>query len=450
MADTQTNPQPPATNRTLMIVLGVVAGLSLIGVIILSTVLLSRGGDETAVDNGTPTPFTNFEPIASDPLVIGVDGSSRISVTLDVPVTLQLAGQSLDVRTQAVAADRVWQPNVAEEGTAVWVYGTIVNYVLGLPASDANRTLIEQLSAGDEIQLTTRGGVNYTFVFDSRQTVAPSNAEIFAQQTPGITLVLIGEAGNERLVANGRFQVSDAETGQSNVFSLGETAQLDNIQITVPSVVYVPDRPEAPAGFAFFQVDYEIQNVGLTAFDTGQLQLLLTDGQGNQYALSPAATQVGNYPALTGFLNAGQTVQATAGYQIPIGLSSSTLNWIVARNDTGAQIQVQLPFTGSGDAAASSASIALLQADVSADLSGLVLVGQVTNLASQPIVITESDLALTGNDGAAYLLLATNPPFPWTVPAGGTTQFSVTYQRPLSPTAVFTLLNQSFQLDGLR
>jgi hypothetical protein len=434
-----------------VIVLAVVAGLALLAVIILGILLLRTRDDESA-GGGTPTPFaSNLEGIPlNEALVVGIDGNSTISITIDAPVLLTVADQSYKVKTDAIAADRVWTPQIENEQTAVWVYGSIVNYVIGVPDSDANRAVMERLLPGDEIVLTTRGGVAYTFSFNSQRTVANTNPDVFAQNTPGITLVLFGREGSERMVVNGRYLVSESNTGQSNVVNLGETTQLDNLQITVSSVAYVPERLEIPAGFAFFQIDYEIQNIGLTAFDTNLLELIVIDNIGNQYALNPLASQLGNYPVLTGFLNAGQSKQVTAGYQLPLGLTSDSLNWIVARKDSGAQIQVIIPFTGSRSSAAQRTDIQLQQASVSDDLTSLVLTGQITNLNSQPIVVTEPDIALTTQDGASYLMLATNPPFPWSIAAGQTMQFAVTFQRPASATAVFTVMSQSFQLSGLR
>jgi hypothetical protein len=126
---------------------------------------------------------------------------------------------------------------------------------------------------------------------------------------PGITLILLGSDGNERLVVRGRYVVSAADDVMENIVGLAETAQLGNLQISANSTTYIADRAEIPAGFAFFLVDFTIQNVGLTAFDTADLQLGLNDGLGNQYALSPAAGQLGARPPLTGFINANQLVE---------------------------------------------------------------------------------------------------------------------------------------------
>lgn len=435
-----------------VLVAGGIAVVALLAVIVL-TVILIRSGQDDEVDtaaSGTPTPFANEDGgLAGEPLVVGMSDSDTISVTLDSPTTLSLPGQQFNVQTQVIGADGTWTPAVDEAGTAVWIYGTIVNYVVGLPDSEANRALLDGLSPGDEMMLATRGGTRYTFSFNSRTTVPVTDRNVFAQNTPGITLVLLGSEGTERLVVNGRYVVSEGDSQGGNVVGLGETAQLENIQLTVNSTTYIADRAEIPPGFALFVVDYQIQNVGLTALDSGNLQLGLVDSLGNQYVLNPLATQLGNFPALSGFLNANQVAQASAGYQIPLGLQSDTLSWVVTNTRSGAQVYVTLPFTGGASAAAGS-SVTLARVDISTDLLSLNLGGQVTNLGTQPIVITESDVALQTQDGSIYLLLSTNPPFPWTVPPGQTLQFFLTYQRPPTDTAVFRVLNQGFQLTNLR
>lgn len=437
-----------------VLVAGGIALIALLAVVVLSIILLQgrEEGEDTAV-SGTPTPFGSSDDslLAAEPLVVGMSDSATISVTLDAPVTLILPGQQFNVQTQIIGADGTWTPALDAElaGTAVWVYGSIVNYVIGLPDSEANRTLLEGLTPGDELMLATRGGMRFTFSFNSRSNVPVTNRDIFAQTTPGITLVMLGSEGTERLVVNGRYVVADTANSSGNVVGLGETAQLENVQITVNSTTYIADRPEIPPGFALFVVDYQIQNVGLTALDSGNLQFSLADNLGNQYALTPLASQLGNFPTLAGFLNANQVMQASAGYQIPLGLESDALSWVVTNNSSGAQVYVTLPFTG-GSAAATGSVISLARVDVSTDLTSLILGGQVTNLGTQPIVITESDVSLQTDDGSIYLLLSTNPPFPWTVPPGQTLQYFLTYQRPPTDTAVFRILNQGFQLTNLR
>lgn len=440
-----------ANNRGLAIVASLMV-IGFIAMFVVVLVLLLR--DDGTVADATPTPFAEtVNPVDEAPLVVGISDTDRISVTLDAPVSLGIGGRSFGVRSQAVAADRIWSPTFEDMETAVWVYGTIINYVVGVPESDDNRALLEQLAPGDLMTLTTRNGIVHNFTFSSREQILVGNPDVYTQRTPGLTLILVGTEGEERLVVNGRYLADEAGAsgpGDDRTVELGETAQLDDVQITVTGAAYVLDRPEAQPGFAFYLIDYQIQNIGLTALDTSRLQFTLLDELGNQYAVNPSAGQLGNFPALGGFLNASQTVQATAGYQIPLGLNSANVHWLATNLNTGAQLQVTIPFSG-GAQAAGNAQVTLSQVSVSADLTNLIINGQVANLGSQPLVVAETAVSLRSDDGSVYLLLSTNPAFPWTVGPGQAAPFVVTFQRPMAvDTAVFTVITQPFQLTNLR
>jgi hypothetical protein len=394
----------------------------------------------------TPTPFAEAQAVPVEDVIIT---SEMVTVALSAPVSLDVPGRSYQVQSQTVTVDGVWAPAIAGEQTAVWIHGTVINYVLGLSDTTANRAAIEALAPGDEIVLKRRDGAVYTFAFNSRRTVPATSRDIFAQNSPGITLVLIGARGQERLVAQGRYVVAETTTAEDpNVVELGETAQIDGLQLTVTGASHLFDRPEVPTGFAFYLIDFELQNVGTTVVETGNLRPVLADHMGNQYALNPTASQLGNYLPVGGPLGPGQSARATAGYLIPAGLDSPLLRWIVTRLDAGSQAQVNIPFRGTVELG-QQAVVILQHGEVSLDGTTLFLTGQITNLADQALVVPEASVTLT-SDGSFYLILSTNPGFPWIVPSGQTTEFSLTFQRPSGSTAVFTVLNQPFQLTGLR
>ena len=433
----------------LLVILGIIG---LLAVVVFGFLLLRslNDGDDEDVPVAVDTRIAAAVPTAVNYQVF--TPSQTMSVTLESPVSLRINGQDFAVRGQTIPADGAWVPIVQGEGSAVWVYGSIINYVIGLPYSRDNQALLEQLALGDDIVLMTRGEREFVFSFNNRKQVPATNRDVFAQNTPGVTLVLLGDTslGEERLVVQGTYVVPEPESGRSDsVFEIGEPAQLESVQITVNGATYLPDRPEAPPGFAFFLVDYQIQNTGLTALDTSLLQLSLLDGLGNTYALNAQASQLGNYPPLSGFLNSGQLASVTIGYQIPVGLVSPNLNWVVLQTNTGAQIQVTIPFNSGGGGQGT--VISLNAVGISQDLTSLNLAGTVVNGGTQPLVIGEQNIALGTNDGSVYLLLSTNPAFPWSVAPGQTMQFAVSFQRPSTAnSAVFTILNQQFELSNLR
>jgi hypothetical protein len=181
--------------------------------------------------------------------------------------------------------------------------------------------------------------------------------------------------------------------------------------------------------------------------DANSLSLVLIDDFGNLYALNPTASQIGNNPPLSGSIQPGQTVVATAGYQIPTGITSSVLRWQVTISGTGSQIEVILPL-GETVASPQQASVLVQEVNIVNNGTDLLIVSQITNLGSQPLLVDVTDVSLTSS-GTVYLMLSVNPAFPWTVPPGQTIQFAVTFQRPPGSEAIFTVLGQSFQLTGL-
>lgn len=439
----------------LVVALGaIVVGLLLLCVFAL--LLVRDFQDGTPDQAGQPTPFPSPIQLGVEDVIIeGISGSTAISLTVNVPTALRLAGEQFTVRPEPIEEDGTWEPEVTEDRTALWVYGTLINYIIGLPDNDENRTLLENLAAGDEIQLTMRDGSPFTFAVTNREYVSQNRTDVFEQNMPGVTLILLRARGDERLVVQGDYVVDtslDGENGgTSGEVALGETAQLDQMRLTVTDATALFDRPEAPPGFVFYVIDLQVENVGTAPIDLSNLRFVLRDDLGNQYALNPQATQLGlgTYSPPTGILPPGEMQQVSIAYQIPAGLTSPTLTLLVSREGGTGQIQVTIPFTAGAEEAAQAATVSLQTAEVSEDGTSIILMGQITNSGSQSLVVEETDVALASN-GTVHLMLSTNPAFPWVVPAGQSIAFSVTFQRPAGREAIFTILNRPFQLSGLR
>lgn len=434
--------------------LAVVAVAVGVCLLLVFAVLLMQDGGVANIARGEPTPFPT--PVLAsdrDVIVAGVSGSSVISMTLNVPSTLRVGGQNFRVQAEPVEQDGTWAPELADPQTALWVYGTVINYVFGLADEGGNADLLEGLAPGEQLSLTLSDGMNHLFAVTNREFVDTSqSSDVFTQTTPGITLLLLGTRGDERLVIQGEYVVdtTNANGGMtSNVVELGETAQLGDLRLVVTEASSAFNQPGAPPGFNFYLIDYQVQNTGDGPIDLSRMRYVLRDDLGNQYALSPQATQSGNYPPLTGTLAVGESRQASVGYQIPAGLSSPSLSWIVSREGGSGEIQVLLPFAGSSEEAARNAAITLQSATVSADGTSVDLVGQIANSGSQPLIVSVTDVSLQ-SDGTVHLMLSTNPAFPWVVAPGQTLPFAVSFQRPGTSEAFFTVLSQPFQLSGLR
>ncbi len=446
--------------RSLGVIIGIMATIG--GLLLLCLfaflILAPPGSDTDTVDGVTSTPtrdalvgdvFGGCQPTGSSALI----SSEAVSLTIDAPLTLDIAGVTFNVQSQIIPATGQWVPVSNQPNSAIWVCGTIVNYVVGVPDSEENRALFDRLAPGDDLVLTTRANSILQFDFNSREVVLSSNQDIFAQHQPGLTLVLMGTQGDQRLVVRGRHTVTEANANNTGdlptSFALGETAPLGNLQVTVTGATHLLNRPEAPLGFAFYLVEYQLQNIATINFDTTLLRSALFDSFGNQYVVNGGASALGNYPTLFGLISPSQLVQATAGYQIPLELSGPNLRWRLTRSDTNEFVEVELPFADQ-EMTAQSAQISLLAADVSLDGTNIMMSGEVTNLGQQALVINETDLILQGDEGGFYLLLSTNPGFPWVISPGAAITYQVMFQRPAGSQAIFTLLNQPFELNGLR
>lgn len=387
-------------------------------------------------------------------IVYGISDTATVSVTLDAPITLSVTDREFVVLPQSLNPDGSWSPGVSTESAAGWVFGSIINYIFGLQPTSANRELMNNLVPGNELMLTLQSGAEFLFEAEGSARVPREDSSIFNQLTPGMTLVLLDEDGEELQVVKGRFvqtiTAANQTAGGITQVALGEPAQLDGLQVTINNATFLPNHPDAPPGFGFLILDGILQNTATTPLDAGNVQVVLVDESGNQYVLNPVAGRLGSNPPLTGgFLTANQPLGFTVGYQLPLGLSSATLTARVVRRDTGAQVQIGVPF--GGGSGAQDSQIALQSVEISEDLTTLTLTGQISNNGTQSLVVAREDVTLRTADGASYLILSSNPPFPWTVPAGQTLLYVVSFQRPQNAdAAVFTILNQPFQLNSLR
>ncbi|MCZ7668959.1 MAG: hypothetical protein M5U34_18080 [Chloroflexi bacterium] len=128
--------------------------------------LLVRGADGNVFNFGRePTPFAtsvSSSISANTSIVQGIGPSDTVSVTLDIPATLTINGRSHSVQPQVIPADGAWNPDL-DEAEAAWVFGTVINYVFGLPNTQEARSLLESMGPGDEFEMITQNGIPFVF-----------------------------------------------------------------------------------------------------------------------------------------------------------------------------------------------------------------------------------------------------------------------------------------------
>ena len=258
-----------------MIVLAALIVISLGAVCALGYSLLNTNGinlpDSINIGNeadAEPTPFAQAVGEASaggESIVYGISDTSTVSVTLDIPVTLAVGERDFVVLPQSINQDGSWSPGISSDSAAGWVYGSIINYIMVLQSTGENTDLMRSLTPGSELVLTTQSGSDFIFEVEGSRQVAEGDQSVFAQLSPGMTLMLMGDQDGQRLIVDGRYVITDSPTSRGGSetnpeVGIGEPVQLDGLQVTLDNVTFMPDHPDTPPGFAFFILDGTLQN----------------------------------------------------------------------------------------------------------------------------------------------------------------------------------------------
>jgi hypothetical protein len=148
-------------------------------------------GDDGLGEGATPTPTgAPFTPVALPPGLDDVVTATGVRVPLVVPRTLEVGATTFAVLPVRVdVAD--WPCPRQEQAVACWVYGTVVNYLVGIPADQVSPVLAQGLGPGEVLRLRLSSGRVIEFVVESAQDVPRQNVEVLNQRRFGLTLVFL-------------------------------------------------------------------------------------------------------------------------------------------------------------------------------------------------------------------------------------------------------------------
>ena len=371
-----------------------------------------------------------------------------------VPISLTVKGITYDVLPSRVQEDGELRYPAGESGTAVWVYGTIINYVMGIEQTKANNALVESLGVGDEITMTTNSGVVYRFGFTAREELDMTNPDLFSQRRPGLTLITMGGKAEDRVAVHSTYlgMKEGVEEASDAIVSVGEPAQLGDIRLTVLGTSYIYEGEQVPEGWAFYLVEFQIENFSLQVLDPNRFRMQLQDGVGRTYSVNLPASQAGTFGYLMLTIPPNTVAQGTAGYLVPAPLQGPKLSWSFSRLDAPEYVvQVQIDFESPHEVIdpRQLVVVTLMGAELSGDRTLLSVWGIVANSSEEPIAVRNEDVTLYGGE-SSMALRAADPAFPWTIPPGTNTSFRIAFQRPVTPVATFTILGQPFELRGLQ
>jgi len=455
------SPQARSSRRSCLLIAPIAGGALLLliaGALMLFLglrSLLSHGED----NSGMPLEVVKVTPAAfaspvSAPSCQTIVGSDDVQVAVPLPTSLTVSGEPFPVAP--ILPDQTgWTYPADSSGSATWICGTVVNYVLGLESTEENGTLLADLRPGNEIKLHLSNGTVLFFRFVERRETAANDASVFEQSRPRLTLILEIEDGSwQTATADYVAETEPVQPPPSGAEAQpGQPVRVGNAQVTVTRGHTESGGEGQPPGTMYYLVEFSVENVGTATLDAGGFAMQLQDGVGNLYLLSPAASGAGDHGLLGGGVAPGATAQGTAGYLVPETLAGPTLIWIF-NPQPGSELRASISIPHEGGAGNDPGSVGQAGVDVTdAFLSSagdvLVIEGEVHNMGSEPLIVELNDISLTSSAGIGSLRMAA-PPLPWTVQPGQTQVVELQYEKPAASTALLALLGYSFEIQGLQ
>jgi hypothetical protein len=255
-------------------------------------------------ESPAPTP----PPLRESALELSDSLGGRIRLGQPRTLEIRRAGQSVGT-TLVIAPAQVDDKGVigyfppddaAAETAAVWVFGTAINYVFGIPEEAAR-----QLQPGDTVVMRSATGAVYDFAIVETFLAEPQQVEIFSQrQSPGATFFALPASDQPIPAARAVYLAANEElTGLSGLAAVGERLVVGGQALTVTAVTV----DEGLDGLLSVRVSGELAGEERAG---GRQPLLLS-------LLTPA----GQYGALSGGQLAAQTETTswTAVWELPTG-----------------------------------------------------------------------------------------------------------------------------------
>lgn len=178
----------------------------------------------------------------------------------------------------------------SENPVAVWLFGTVVNYGIGLPDS-----LVRNLQTGDRVALHTDTGASLMFIVSATRRAAGHDAAVLlSQNRVGLTLfALPAVAEDDVFVALASYDVASEEQRQAALQEMGQSFALPGWgEVQVEDVLFGQASPGA----------FRIEVQGAATHDTtlapgASLMLSLTAGAQQTPATSLQIEEDGRWQA---------------------------------------------------------------------------------------------------------------------------------------------------------
>ncbi|MCB8980756.1 MAG: hypothetical protein H6657_25375 [Ardenticatenaceae bacterium] len=234
-------PDNTAERRRTLIKLMVFAGVALLLLVFALRGRAQRSGDSETVDAGTPVAEAlasagTVTPTPPLPEITGVDdslqtiGSLGGALTIGRPSAIEIRyGRSEETIALAIDPSKPTPKGemrfneatmLSDNPVAVWLFGTVLNYALGIPDS-----LVRNLEPGDRITLSTDTGAALHFIVaETGQGANYDAGRLLSQNRLGLTLfALPAVAEGDVAYAFANYDVASEEGQGQVVYEIGDS-----------------------------------------------------------------------------------------------------------------------------------------------------------------------------------------------------------------------------------
>ncbi len=450
-------PQTRPARRTWLLIAPIVGGILLLltAIVLILFIGLRHVFPTEEANPGMPLEVVKLTPTVSTsplppPSCETIISSGDVQMAVSLPISLTVGSKTFPIEAIVSKQDE-WTYPSGYPGSAIWVCGTVVNYVVGLEPTPENETLLVGLRPGDEIKMHLSNGVVLFFRFVEQREAAANESSVFEQTRPRLTLILEREDGSwQTATADYVAETEPVQPPSGTLAQLGQPVRVGDAQVMVARGHAEHSGPDLLPGTMYYLVEFSVENVGTVPLDGNAFAMQLQDGVGTWYLLSSTASASGEYGPLGGEIAPGATAQGTAGYLVPETLTGPTLIWTFSPQP-GSELRasVSIPYeVEQVPVSEGQAEVTITDAFLNSAGDTLIIEGEVQNSGTGPLTVELSDISLTSSAGMSDLRLAA-PPLPWTVQPGQTQVIELQYEKPGASTVLLTLSGYSFEIQGL-
>ncbi|MBN2394258.1 MAG: J domain-containing protein [Anaerolineae bacterium] len=422
----------PPTWAILLIMLGavIIVGVGVAALLNMRTQRPTGGAEEAKVVKLST--FTSPPTIPDNIPVVQESGAPIVTV---LPNQLDVAGTIYPVVPVMPDQGR-WPLPHEQRSIAVWLYGTVINYVVGLPYAPATESVLAGLTSADRIMLTLDNGSVLAFGTPQIQRIDSGDLSPMAQDKPGLTVMMLESEQATRLVVHARY------LPEESIFS--QDQRVDGLKVEILETRVVNEDNAA----IYFIIEYQVTNESDAEMDATFFDMVLEDNAGQRYTLDLTATKLGQYGPLARSVAPKETATGSAGYAV-LRTMPSPVTWIF-RSDTTSANSTRFALTYEAPQPGPAIpDVQLSNVFDDGTRNVIVINGTIYNDGESPLVVTLDNIKFTYGGGAGTLQAST-PLLPWNIGPDGFQDFEVQFSRPQgTDSVILEMLGFTYRIEGL-